>query len=669
MGHYIANLRDIEFNLFEVLNIGTVLGSRDYPDLDVDTVHTMLDEVARLAEGPIAESFAEADRNPPVFEPDRHTISVPAELAKSVQAVKDAEWWRIGLAEEIGGVSAPGPVTWAINEMLVCANPAAAFFYSVGPAMANALYIEGTEEQKQWAATALERGWAATMVLTEADAGSDVGAGRTKAIAQPDGSWHIEGVKRFISGGDVGDTAENIFHPVLARPEGAGPGTKGLSLFYVPKFLFDPETFELGSRNGVFATGLEHKMGLKASPTCELTFGAHGRPAVGYLVGDVHNGIAQMFTVIEHARMTVGVKAAGTLSTGYLNALAFAKQRVQGADLTQMTDKTAPRVTILHHPDVCRSLITQKAYAEGLRALYLYAAAHQNDAVAQHVSGTDSEMAHRINDLLLPVVKGVSSERAYEILTESLQTLGGSGFLTDYPIEQYIRDARIDSLYEGTTAIQALDFFFRKIIRDRGQALEHVASQISRTIETCDEALRQPAELLRTALDDVTAMTATLTGYLMAAAEQPNGDIQSRAGVGALPAGRRRFAHRLAAVGASRHRASGPGHRAGERRSVLSGQDRHRAILRQEHAAEPHRTARDHRHHRRRHHATSRSGVLETARKRLPHTQLAHNSDASWHSAAPPIVKSVAIAGLRISGRRSERTRMPGMPSDSRPRV
>ncbi|HEY9302848.1 MAG TPA: acyl-CoA dehydrogenase family protein, partial [Mycobacterium sp.] len=425
MGHYIANLRDIEFNLFEVLGIDKVLGSGRYGELDVETVRTMLDEVARLAEGPIAESFAAADRHPPVFDPDRHSISVPSELAKSVQAVKDAEWWRIGIAEDIGGVAAPSPVTWAINEMLHCANPAAAFFYSMGPAMANALFVEGTEQQKRWAAMSLERGWAATMVLTEADAGSDVGAGRTKAIAQPDGSWHIEGVKRFISGGDVGDTADNIFHLVLARPEGAGPGTKGLSLFYVPKYLFDPETFELGSRNGVFATGLEHKMGLKASPTCELTFGAHGVPAVGYLVGDVHNGIAQMFTVIENARMSVGVKAAGTLSTGYLNALAYAKLRVQGADLTQMTDKTAPRVTIMHHPDVRRSLMRQKAYAEGLRALYLYAAAHQDDAVAQQVSGADSEMAHRVNDLLLPVVKAVSSERAYEILTESLQTLGG----------------------------------------------------------------------------------------------------------------------------------------------------------------------------------------------------------------------------------------------------
>ena len=521
MGHYIANVRDLEFNLFEVLGLGAVLGSGRYRDLDVDTVRTMLDEAARLAEGPIAESFADADRNPPVFDPASHTISVPAELAKSVQAAKEAGWWRMGIAEEIGGVPAPSPVTWAINEVIHCANPSAAFFYNLGPAMANALYIEGNEQQRRWAAMSLERGWAATMVLTEPDAGSDVGAARTKAVAQPDGTWHIEGVKRFISGGDVGDTAENIFHLVLARPEGAGPGTKGLSLFYVPKYLFDPDTLELGPRNGVFATGLEHKMGLKSSPTCELTFGAHGLPAVGYLVGDVHDGIAQMFTVIEHARMTIGVKAAGALSTGYLNALAFAKERLQGADLTQMSDKTAPRVAIIHHPDVRRSLMTQKAYAEGLRAVYLYAAAHQDDAVAQRVSGADPDMAHRVDDLLLPVVKGVGSERAYEILTESLQTLGGSGFLTDYPLEQYIRDAKIDSLYEGTTAIQAMDFFFRKIIRDRGEALAHVATQIGRTIDSCDPALREPAEALRTALGDVQAMTAALTGYLMAAAQQP----------------------------------------------------------------------------------------------------------------------------------------------------
>jgi len=521
VGHYIANVRDIEFNLFEVLGLGSVLDSGGYGDLDADTVATMLEEVTRLAEGPVAESFADADRHPPVFDPQTHSISVPGELAKSVQAIKDAEWWRIGIAEEIGGVAAPAPLVWAINEILLAANPSAAFWWALGPTMANALYIEGTDEQKRWAAAGVERGWASTMVLTEPDAGSDVGAGRTKAIPQPDGTWHIDGVKRFISGGDVGDSAENIFHLVLARPEGAGPGTKGLSLFYVPKFHFDPETFELGARNGVFATGLEHKMGLKSSPTCELTFGADGVPAVGYLVGDVHNGIAQMFTVIENARMTIGVKAAGTLSTGYLNALAYAKERIQGADMTEMTDKTAPRVAIIAHPDVRRSLMTQKAYAEGLRALYIYAAAHQNSDVAQHVSGADPDLAHRIDDLLLPVVKGVGSERASEILIESLQTLGGSGYLQDYPIEQYIRDAKIDSLYEGTTAIQALDFIFRKIFRDNGAALAHVASQISKTIEGCDAALKPQADLLRVALADMQAMTGTLTGYLMAASEQP----------------------------------------------------------------------------------------------------------------------------------------------------
>lgn len=222
--------------------------------------------------------------------------------------------------------------------------------YMAGPVLANILYQIGNEQQKRWAAMAAERNWGATMVLTEPDAGSDVGAGRTKAVEQPDGTWHLDGVKRFITSGDSDDLFENIMHVVLARPEGAGPGTKGLSLFFVPKYLPDPETGEPGERNGVFVTGLEHKMGLKVSATCELTFGQHGTPAVGYLVGDVHNGIAQMFKVIEYARMMVGTKAIATLSTGYLNALEYAKTRVQGADMTQMTDKTAPRVTILHHP-------------------------------------------------------------------------------------------------------------------------------------------------------------------------------------------------------------------------------------------------------------------------------------------------------------------------------
>lgn len=517
MSHYRSNVRDQVFNLFEVLGVDKALGHGEFSDVDVDTARDMLAEVSRLAEGPVAESFVEGDRNPPVFDPKTHSVMLPESFKKSVNAMLEAGWDKVGIDEALGGMPMPKAVVWALHEHILGANPAV-WMYAGGAGFAQILYHLGTEEQKKWAVLAAERGWGSTMVLTEPDAGSDVGAARTKAVQQADGSWHIDGVKRFITSGDSGDLFENIFHLVLARPEGAGPGTKGLSLYFVPKFLFDVETGEPGERNGVFVTNVEHKMGLKVSATCELAFGQHGVPAKGWLVGEVHNGIAQMFEVIEQARMMVGTKAIATLSTGYLNALQYAKSRVQGADLTQMTDKTAPRVTITHHPDVRRSLMTQKAYAEGLRALYLYTATFQ-DAAAEVVHGVDAKLAVKVNDLMLPVVKGVGSEQAYAKLTESLQTLGGSGFLQDYPIEQYIRDAKIDSLYEGTTAIQAQDFFFRKIVRDKGVALAHVSGQIQEFVDSGagNGRLKTERALLAKALTDVQGMAAALTGYLMAA--------------------------------------------------------------------------------------------------------------------------------------------------------
>ena len=322
-----------------------------------------------------------------------------------MRALIDGGWDKIGVDEELGGMPMPRALQWALIEHVLGANPAV-YMYALGAGFAQIMYHLGTEEQKKWAVLAAERGWTSTMVLTEPDAGSDVGAGRTKAIQQPDGTWHIDGVKRFITSGDADDLGENILHLVLARPEGAGPGTKGLSLFFVPKFHFDPETGEPGERNGVFVTNVEHKMGLKVSATCELSLGQHGIPAKGWLVGEVHDGIAQMFEVIEQARMMVGTKAIATLSTGYLNALEYAKTRVQGADLTQMTDKTAPRVTITHHPDVRRSLLTQKAYAEGLRALYLYTATFQDAAVAKAVHGVDVDAGHQGQRLAAPDRQG-----------------------------------------------------------------------------------------------------------------------------------------------------------------------------------------------------------------------------------------------------------------------
>ncbi|HEY7483614.1 MAG TPA: acyl-CoA dehydrogenase [Streptosporangiaceae bacterium] len=519
MGHYKSNLRDLEFNLFEVFNRQDVLGTGPFAELDTDTARSVLDEVNRLATGVLADSFEDADRHPPVFDPENHSVTMPDGFKKSFAAYfNDAEWWRFELPAELGGMNAPRTLHWAAAELVLGANPAI-WMYSSGPSFAKLLYLIGTPEQQQLAKQAIERHWGSTMVLTEPDAGSDVGAGRTKAVEQPDGSWHIEGVKRFITSAEH-DMAENILHYVLARPEGAGPGTKGLSMFVVPKYLVDPETGEPGERNGVLVTNVEKKMGLKASTTCELTFGAD-RPAVGYLVGGVHAGIRQMFMIIEHARMMVGTKAISTLSTGYLNALEYAKERVQGADLTRMADKTAPRVAITHHPDVRRLLMLQKSYVEGLRALVHLTATYQDTAQIAEFEGRRDEPAEQINDLLLPIVKGVGSERAYELLTSSLQTYGGSGFLQDYPIEQYIRDAKIDSLYEGTTAIQGLDLFFRKILRNNGAALRHLAGEIKTFVdsEAGNGRLKNERALLGAALADVEGIVTAMTGWALGSLE------------------------------------------------------------------------------------------------------------------------------------------------------
>ncbi|HEU5043127.1 MAG TPA: acyl-CoA dehydrogenase [Nocardioidaceae bacterium] len=526
MSHYKSNLRDIEFNLFEVFGRDEVLGTGPFAELDADTAREILAEVDRLAREELAASFSEGDRRPPSYDPDTHTVTMNPEFTKSYQAFMDAEWWRLQIPAELGGQPAPASLVWSTAELVLGANPPV-WMYAAGPGFAKVVFNNGNERDKRIAKHIVDRKWGATMVLTEPDAGSDVGAGRTKAIPQDDGTWHIEGVKRFITSAEH-DMSENIVHLVLARPvgvEGAGgPGTKGLSLFIVPKHHFDFETGELtGERNGAYVTNVEHKMGIKVSTTCEVTFG-EGTPAKGYLLGEVHDGIAQMFQVIESARMMVGTKAIATLSTGYLNALEYAKSRVQGADLTQASDKTAPRVTITHHPDVRRSLMTQKAFAEALRALVLYTATWQDRIqMAAHSAengGETDELADRVNDLLLPIVKGYGSERSWVLLgTESLQTFGGSGFLQDYPLEQYVRDAKIDTLYEGTTAIQGQDLFFRKIVKDRGVALEHLAGEVAAFAgsNAGNGRLKVERQLLGTAVGDVQGIVKALTGQLMSA--------------------------------------------------------------------------------------------------------------------------------------------------------
>jgi alkylation response protein AidB-like acyl-CoA dehydrogenase len=513
--HFRSNLRDIFFNLFEVLDVqSTSLGKGPFQAMDADTAREALVGVEEFARQHFAPSFVEGDRVPLGFD-GKGNVTLPPGFLKALNAYYEGGWNKLELPEHLGGYGAPPSVAWAGFELLAAAN-AAVVFYLLGNFLAKVIDVLGTDDQKRrYVTNILDNRWGGTMVLTEPDAGSDVGAGLTRAKHVAGDEYLLEGVKRFITNGDF-DQPKNIVHLVLARPEGAGPGTKGLSMFIVPKFWVEADG-ALGERNGAVVTGVEHKMGIKGSATCELTLGADA-PCRGLLVGGIHDGIKQMFRVIEYARMAVGTKSMAALSTAYLNALDYAKERKQGADLTRASDKSAPRVEIIRHPDVRRMLMLQKAFAEGLRGMVLYTA-HLQDRVALqggHES-PEAQQADALNDLLLPLIKGYASEKVYELLAVSLQCFGGSGYVQDYPIEQYIRDQKIDSLYEGTTHIQALDLFFRKVARDRGATLQRLMGEIKATIDALagvDELSIEKAALEK-AHGDVGAIFMTMLGKVM----------------------------------------------------------------------------------------------------------------------------------------------------------
>lgn len=520
MSHYKSNLRDLEFVLFEVLGRAGAYGRGAFAATDQETARAMLAEVERLAVHQLADASVAADRTPPVYDPAARSVTLPDSFKRAYRAWLQGGWHLLDLPVSLGGAEVPPSLRWAVAELALGANPAL-YLYQGFVGFARVLDRLGNQEQRQLARVMAERQWGGTMVLTEPEAGSDVGACRTRARRQPDGSWHLEGVKRFITSGEH-DLAENIVHFVLARPDGHGPGTKGLSLFLVPKFrIAEPATGRLGARNGVYATALEDKMGLKASATCELTFGAE-EPAVGMLLGEEHDGIRQMFQIIEQARMIVGTKSAATLSTGYLNAAAYAKQRVQGSDLAALGDRSAPKVPIIRHPEVRRSLLLQKGFAEGLRALVLYTATVQDRIAAALAEGSTDEEATALNDLLLPIVKGYSSERACEQLNHALQILGGAGYTTDFPLEQYIRDTKIDTLYEGTTAIQGMDFFFRKVARDQGSALHALLAEVEKEARSeTGGGLAAERALLAKAVAQLRAMADAMGTRLLRSLEEP----------------------------------------------------------------------------------------------------------------------------------------------------
>jgi hypothetical protein len=508
--HYRPNLRDTFFQLFEVLQIQrSTLGHAPFADMDEATARASLDGLLEMVQAAWAPSFAEGDRAGLELGAAGN-VALPPGFHKALAAYYEGGWNKLEHGEHLGGYSAPPSVRWAAFELVAGAN-ASVCFYLLGNFMVKIIDELGTPSQKaRYVQNMLDGHWGATMVLTEPHAGSDVGAGTTRAKHVGGDEYLIEGVKRFITNGDF-DYGGNLVHMVLARPEGAGPGTKGLSLFIVPKFWVEADG-KLGARNGAVVTKLEHKMGLRGSATCEITFG-DGAPCRGLLLGEVHDGIKQMFHVIEYARMGVGTKSMATLSTAYGNALEYARVRVQGADLKEQANKAAPRVEIIRHPDVRRMLMLLKCFAEGLRGVVLWTA-HIQDRIELAGGQGKARDLDALNDLMLPLIKGYGSEKVYDLLAIALQIYGGSGYCQDYPIEQYIRDQKIDSLYEGTTHIQALDLFFRKIARDRGATLTALVGEIGKTAETLPSELAVEAAALRSGMADVQAIMGAMMGKL-----------------------------------------------------------------------------------------------------------------------------------------------------------
>ena len=512
--HFKTNLRDIRFNLFEVLRIqDEVLGKGPFAESDQESMDGVLVELEKLARGPWAESYAQSDREGLTLDGDGN-VALPESLKKSLAAYYDGGWQFIEAPDHMGGVGAPPSVGWATFELLAGGN-GNGVFYLLGTTIARVIDKTATESQKKWFTThMIERGWGGTMMLTEPDAGSDVGAGKARAKHVRDDIWQLDGTKRFITNGDF-DSTENIVHLVLARRDGGPVGTKGLSMFIVPKFWPDDKG-DPGERNGVFVSKIEHKLGIKASATCEIVMGDRA-PCYGLLVGDKHEGIRQMFQVIEYARMAVAAKSMATVSTAYLNALEYAKDRIQGPDLKLAADKTSPRVPIIQHPDVRRMLMLLKSHAEGMRALVLYTASIQDRvSLAGGFDHADAIKLHRLNDLLLPMCKGYCSDRGFEMTSIALQVFGGSGYVQDFPVEQYLRDQRIDALYEGTTHVQALDLLFRKVLRDGGKTLMGLMAQAQATATAtpAGDTLQTERAALARALGDMQQLLLVLQGKL-----------------------------------------------------------------------------------------------------------------------------------------------------------
>lgn len=470
INRYLADLRDIRFRLFEQFRLDDVLGSEPFGDWGPDEVNMVLDEVYKFVTDVLGPINAAGDRHGCSIENGK--VKAPPGFKEAWDKLNETGFRGVGVPEEFGGQGAPFVVATAVEEMMAGSNVAFSMYPGLAAGAAHLLAECGTEEQKKKYVEKLYNGeLGGTMCLTEAQAGSDVGAATTKAIKQPDGRYLIEGSKIFISAGDH-ELTDDILHLVLARTEGAPAGTKGLSLFVV-----------LRNDNDVATGSIEHKMGINGSSTCVLNFGENGK-CYGELVGGVENqGMKQMFLMMNFARIGVGVQGLSVASSAYLNALEYAKERKQGPNIKAWKDADAPKVPIIEHPDVRRMLIDMKARVEGIRAL-IYKLAIHLDRVRQYEGKDDAKAAWNQGqvDLLVPLAKAYGSDQAFRVCETAIQTFGGAGFLKDHPVEQYCRDSKIFSIYEGTNHIQAMDLCGRKLGYKGGVNFQAFAQEIGKFV-------------------------------------------------------------------------------------------------------------------------------------------------------------------------------------------
>ncbi len=478
MAQQIADRRDVDFVLHEQLNVGELSKHQRFSEFNKKTVDLIVSEARNLAIKEILPTFKQGDEEGCRLE--NGEVFVPESFKRAYELYNEGEWLAMTEDAEFGGQGMPRTVAMAAGDYFNGANYA--FMMYPGLTHGAALLVEafGTERQKKLYLKNMFTGkWTGTMLLTEPEAGSDVGNLSTSAVKNPDGTYTITGSKIFISAGEH-DLVANIVHPVLARIEGAPAGTKGISLFLVPKYRVN-EDASLGERNDVVCTGIEHKMGINGNATCSLTLGGKGQ-CIGELLGEENKGMRAMFLMMNEARLLVGMQGFGCASASYMNAVNYARKRVQGKNLLQMMDPEAPAVPIIQHPDIRRMLLSMKAYVEGMRSL-LYYTGCLSDQIAIADDEAEIVKLQGIMDFLIPICKGYVTDRAFEVCSTGVQVYGGYGFIKEYPQEQLLRDCRITLIYEGTNGIQAMDLLGRKLGMNNGKPILDLMGEIQKVIE------------------------------------------------------------------------------------------------------------------------------------------------------------------------------------------